>query len=118
MGEFQPLGMLGKKLRKQIRPFADDQGIVIQVFIPTEIHEFIGGFQAIEIKVISGARAIHVGIDDAKRGTGDVGFRLQMLEKTLGPMGFPAAQIANQGKYIAGFCLGSEVRAKIHHGLW
>lgn len=76
MFELQPLGVIRKKFWKQIRPLTDDDGIVLKVFIPAEIDEFVGRFQPIEIKVMDRGIAIFVGIDDAEGWAGDAGLRL------------------------------------------
>ena len=73
MGDFQPCGCGWDEFGKEVCPFADDDGVFIEVFVPAEGGDFCGGFEAVEVEMEDGDGAAAVFVDDGEGGAGGCG---------------------------------------------
>jgi len=79
-----------------VGPFGDDDGVVVEEFVPADGEQFLGGIDAVEIEVEHGEAAAGVFVDEAEGGAGDCGIRSDARDEALRPVGFARAEVADQ----------------------
>lgn len=116
-GELQPSCFFGEEFAEAVGPFGDEDGVLVEEFIPSEGEDFFGGFHSVEVEVMDEESSTGVFVEQAERGACDIAGGADAVDEAFGPVGFARAEVADEGEDCASGGLAGEVGTEVHHGL-
>ena len=100
----QPNRLRRQQFREFIAPLGDDHAALIEQFIPAQRDQFCRRFQPIEIQVKHRQAAAGVFVEQPEGRARDIGRGAYPGDESLGPVGFPSAESADEGDHGARPC--------------